>query len=266
MYRMPTVFGPATGPRQGPDGRRFECIDNPKSTTISVSFSTSRNQLASLLPERFEVGEQPIVTVSATYMTDIEWLAGRGYNMLGVTFPAIYRGLEETARGPFLAVLWENLVDPIITGREELGYSKIYCLLPEPEISGPSAVCSANWLGFEFMRMEVNDLELESAAAEPSPAHVDGVLHHKYIPRTGEWDKADCSYAVISPAETPHRKVIEQWSGNGTLVWNRARWEDMPTQYYIVNAIADLEVSEFVGSSMTKTVGGKDRSDQRILR
>ena len=25
MYRMPTHFGPLMGPRQGPDGRKFEC-------------------------------------------------------------------------------------------------------------------------------------------------------------------------------------------------------------------------------------------------
>ena len=38
-----------------------------------------------------------------------------------------------TARSvSFLVVLWENLTDPILTGREELGFSKIYCEIPEP--------------------------------------------------------------------------------------------------------------------------------------
>ena len=30
MYRMPTHFGPRTGPRYGPDGRKFECKDTPE--------------------------------------------------------------------------------------------------------------------------------------------------------------------------------------------------------------------------------------------
>ena len=38
MYRMPTHFGPSTGPRRGPEGRTFLCKDNPKSTAIQVSF------------------------------------------------------------------------------------------------------------------------------------------------------------------------------------------------------------------------------------
>jgi hypothetical protein len=50
------------------------------------------------------------------------------------------------------------------------------------------------------------------------------------------------------------------------VTWNRARWEDLPTQYNIVNGIADLEVVEFLAATLTKTIGGKDLSDQRILR
>ena len=49
------------------------------------------------------------------------------------------------------------------------------------------------------------------------------------------------------------------------MSWNRARWEDLPTQYNIVNGIADLEVHRWLQATMTKTVGGKDLSDQRIL-
>ena len=81
------------------------------------------------------------------------------------------------------------------------------------------------------------------------------------------WDKL----AKNQPAEITMFQISEvqespAFNGRRSFLTLRARWEDMPTQYYIVNAIADLEVSEFVGSSMTKTVGGKDRSDQRILR
>ena len=40
----------------------------------------------------------------------------------------------------------------------------------------------------------------------------------------------------------------------------------MPTQYQIVNAFAGLEVKEYRGGTITRSVGGKDLSDQRILR
>jgi hypothetical protein len=40
----------------------------------------------------------------------------------------------------------------------------------------------------------------------------------------------------------------------------------MPSQYNIVNALADLEIKEYRGASITRTVGGKDLGDVRILR
>jgi len=58
-----------------------------------------------LLPEGFEVEAEPAVTVQASYMTEIEWLAGRGYNTLGVSFPAIFNGKEDHIMGNFLTVL-----------------------------------------------------------------------------------------------------------------------------------------------------------------
>ena len=51
MYRMPTHFGPRTGPRYGPNGRKFECKDNPKSTSITVSFLTNSEQLEAFYPQ-----------------------------------------------------------------------------------------------------------------------------------------------------------------------------------------------------------------------
>jgi len=91
-------------------------------------------------------------------------------------------------------------------------------------------------------------------------------LHYKYMPRTGEWGTADIAYPVLTPAENSHQRILEQHVGSGSIEFHRARWEDMPTQYNIVNAFADLEILEYRGASLTKTVGGKDLSDQRILR
>ena len=78
--------------------------------------------------------------------------------------------------------------------------------------------------------------------------------------------QADAAYAVLTPAATPNRRVLQRQVGAGRLQFHRARWEDLPTQYNIVNALADLEIREYRGASLTKTVGGKDLSDQRILR
>ena len=263
MYRMPSHFGARTGPRRGPAGQRFHCRDNPRATSYSLSFLTDAAKIEALLPPGFSLRGEPVATINASYMTEIEWLAGRGYNILGLTFPARYQGHEETVDGNFLSVLWENLTDPIITGREELGYAKIYCELPEPVILRGTHHITASWLGFRFLDIHISDLQPvdnpASAAGLPS-------LHYKYLPRTGKWGTADCSYATMTPAVAPNRRVLEQSLGKGSFHFHPARWEDMPTQYNIVNALADLPLLEMRGASMTKSVGGKDLRDTRILR
>ena len=272
FYRMPTHFGPSSGPRQGEDGRTFANVNNPKSTSVSVSFLTNSEQLTELLPDGFQVGAEPVVTVSAGYMTEIEWLAGRGYNVLGVSFPAVFSGRRDRARGSFLAVLWENLSDPIMTGREELGFSKIYCELPEPTVLEGETHCIASWLGFKFADLSAKNMRPVPADEFPAPAagqtdqgELTGTLHYKYVPRTGDWGQADAAYAVLTPAESPNRVVKEMWRGDGTVEFHRARWEDLPTQFMVVNALQELEIEEYRGATIVRSVGGKDISDQRIL-
>ena len=158
MYYMPTHFGPRTGPRQGPDGRKFECIDNPLGTAYSVSFLTRTGQLENFLPPGFCLDGEPVVTVFSNHMTEIEWLAGRGYNVLGVSLPVQFTGEQDEVRGSFLTVLWENLTDPILTGREEIGFSKIYCELPPPTHLRGEYHLIASWLGFKFLDMHLFDL------------------------------------------------------------------------------------------------------------
>lgn len=268
MYRMPTHFGPRTGPRAGAEGRKFDCRDNPKATAYSVSFLTQPAQLEAMLPPGFILGANPVATVIYTYLTEIEWLAGRGYNTLGLTFPAIFQGERDCAGGQFLTVLWENLTDPIITGREELGFSKIYCELPPARVHAGGVHCTASWLGFKFMDLRLDNLspqtpqEIEAIAQQQTG---DGLLHYKYMPRTGQWGQADVAYVTLTPAHTPNRVIKERWVGQGQVQFHPARWEDMPTQFNIVNTFHALEIKEYLGASMTKTVGGKDLSDQRIL-
>ena len=137
------------------------------------------------------------MTVDQTHLKEIEWLAGHGYNVMGVTFPVTYTGARDRAVGSFLTVLWENLTDPILTGREQLGFAKIYCELPDPAVCRGETHVTASWLGYRFLDMKLSNMQPVAPADYPAPAAArsDGVLtgqlHYKYIPRTGDWDQAD---------------------------------------------------------------------------
>ena len=44
---------------------------------------------------------------------------------------------------------------------------------------------------------------------------------------------------MITPAEGSNAKIQEDRVDDGSLAWNPARWEDLPTFYQVVNALAD---------------------------
>ena len=237
-------------------GSHEHVLDDKGRTSLPKDF---RDQLASL-------GDgEPVITVYFKYMTQIEWLAGRGYNVLGVCFPAAFSGAEDQVHGSFLTVLWENLTDPILTGREELGFAKIYCELPEPNVLHCNWHATASWLGFKFLDLRVSDLHETGPDATPPDPDV-GLLHYKYIPKTGEWGIADVAYPVYTPSTDSNERDLKRWSGRGAVQFHRAAWEDMPTQYNVVNAFDDLPIFEYRGASVSKSVGAKDLRDQRILR
>jgi hypothetical protein len=267
MLRMPVHFGPATGPRRGPDDKRFDWTGVPTRLALLTQFRTDTAALAAILPPGFSPDGEPIVTVEVQYLSGLHWLGGRGYNTLGVRFPAVYRGAKET-RGMFLSVLWENLADPIITGREELGFNKVYCEIPPHRSLAGRRMVEASWLGHQFFRLDLQQAE-QVDPATLSQAELGGwgagTLHYKYIPRTGEWGKADAAYAVLSQSSGSTTKITEAWRARGQHEFLESKWEQLPTLYRIVNALAALPMRERLDGLVSKSHGGKDFADQRRL-
>ncbi|TDF64522.1 acetoacetate decarboxylase family protein [Cupriavidus sp. L7L] len=260
IYRMPTVFGPAIGPRQAPEGVIFDPTTSPKKFCAYVSFRTDALLLEQMLPEDFTLRGDPIVIVEFGYMTEIDWLAGRGYNMLSVRIPVRFKhGNDSTViDGFFQPVVWENMTEPILSGREELGWSKIFAELPAPEKRDGKIVCRAEWMGFRFLELTLTEIRKSDAA----PFATSPVLHRKYIPTTGQWGEADADYITMTPAGGSHARLQEHFTGDASLSVFAPSWQDMPTQHQCVTYLARLPKHEYIQAGVYSTVGGKDLSDQ----
>jgi hypothetical protein len=262
---MPVIFGPSCGPRQGPDGLPFDWSATPR-TTASVSFLTDAERLTRLLPPGFRLLGDPVVTVEATTLTDLPWLAGRGYRMLGVKFGTRFEGVQDVATGPFLAVLWENRPEPILTGREELGFAKLYAELPEPRQFNGVQHHQASWDGHTFFEMELSELADSSPVLPLStPDVLTGTLHWRYLPALDPAD-ADVEQAVLTPAGGFEMRDDAFKCGKGSVRFVPSTWNQLPTMFHIVNALAELPVLEARGATFSRARGAKDLSDQRVLR
>ncbi|KAL2066181.1 hypothetical protein VTL71DRAFT_2252 [Oculimacula yallundae] len=176
--RMPLSFGPTPSPRQDLNGRPRTMGKHSYKTSF-VTFRTQKSYLNTLLPsDEFKIstpGSWATATYSVTKLGNLDWLGGRGYSFFGLYIhdvthsnaarPPVEKEAAEGTNGDYLPVLFENMADPIITGREEINFPKVFATINE-ESSFPSSLnLRAGWEGTEFCQLSLDGL-VESADAE----------------------------------------------------------------------------------------------------
>lgn len=253
-YRMPVFFGPTPGPRQFKGIENYDWNTLPKRHVLGARFLTDANMLNNWLPDRFKVWGDPVVTCEATYFDGFGWLAGRGYNMCDLKFNAVYESKNGPVHGTMLIVRYENLTDPILSGREELGHNKLWCKIPPVRDVDGRKSTEMSWLGCTFWRINAWDLVENNAMPASDPMHK-GLLSYKHIPTTGNWGDTDVGYATLTPPAW-NGKVIRRLVGKGEVEFIRPKWEDLPTMYHMINAFCDLPQIESRGGYYFEMEGG----------
>lgn len=244
-YMMPAHFGP----------RQF----SPRSsgwyrdvTAMVVPYLTERDKLAAHLPAPFEVARDAVVTVTYACNRQVDWLAGHGYNLLAVSAAAVFRGEQETLEGNYTLVMWENLADPILTGRELQGIPKIYADIPDHSVIDGEWRASASHFGHKIVDMVIRDLR--EPAPEEIAAHVlavegrDNPMAWRYFPGVSGFGQS-ISEPTTFPSEN---RLTQALVGQGSVHWQQLSWEQNPTQFHIVNALADLPVLAYLPAMVTK--------------
>ena len=227
-----------------------------------------RRRLAELLPPDCTLEGEPLLTVSMTFKSNIGWLAGRGYSILRTSFHIAHQSQRRgKVAGSFIPVLWENLADPIMTGREELGFAKIYAEMPAPVIIGDSYSAVATWQGFRFFEIEVSELRRDAGRSRNRP-EVSTTSSFRAQARSAKPTRhtSNTRRPMRLPPATAACAITRRMVGKGSFKFHRARWEDVPFQYPIINALADLPVLDARGASVTTlaatgAIGDPERRD-----
>ncbi|ORY19317.1 hypothetical protein BCR34DRAFT_552900 [Clohesyomyces aquaticus] len=283
MYlRNPIGFGPMPGPRQSHMGVSRNGSQS-MFTTASIKFATSRTVLQNLLPtSEFSFaspGTIAYATFSLSSLSNLEWLGGRGYSHFGLYLHHVkYQKPDaEPVIGAYIPVLFENLADPIMSGREELGMPKIFSEL-DVEKGDAGLRLSAGWMGTKFCDFSLSGLSEVSSAADETgsdqkPFADQGQLWYKYIPSTGSTEgkkrDADVEYAVFVPYAADHgveRKVVKKSkAGKATVSFEKGSWDSLPTLHHIIERLSEISVLEVVDAWIEQGTGvGDVRSAKRV--
>ena len=262
-WLMPAHFGPPSWGKPWPDQPGEAYYGDV--TGISIGYLTNGKQLRKYLPHPYELEGPPVVTVAYSMNREITWLAGGEYNIVRVTVRATYPGEIDKVSGDYVLVLWENLTDPILTGRETAGIPKIYGEIEDHQIFNGVWRTSLSNRGKTLLEIHAGNLtkmnpdELERLKASSLQGKM---LGWKYIPNETASGPI-ISYATEFPVSS---RCIEAWSASGSLKWYPQTWEENPTQSHIVNALHSLPVNEIVSCTVSKSSKTMETGKVRRLR
>ncbi len=234
-YDMPALFGPSLMPDQS---------RVPHAEAIIISYETTRDAAAQLLPRFFEVPDAPVVSVSRIDYAGVDYLGGRGYREIVVTVSAIYQGAEGPLQAAFAPVMWVTEAGALIGGREYMGYAKLLGEMGPVEAASESRRFQCAEYGSVLLEGEASSLRPlseESLAKVRRNAADVRTFGWKYIPGShGEGPDAD--YPLVNSMRWDYQRA---WSGEGRLTWHQPDRQAAPLSSRVMAALAAIPVKEY---------------------
>lgn len=272
-WRQPTAFGPMTSPRRDHWGAVVPSKDG-RFRTWRVGFTSSATYLQTLFPSDAFSFAMPGTKARASFMLNeldnLDWLGGGGYRFFGLWIHGVrYTKADGSVlTGSYLPVLFENLCDPIITGREELGMPKLFCDIDLDEgtdAAAPTIVCS--WRGAKFARMTIEGLRPETDADKakaaapagpppgapapppgvviPKPPPDNGLFIYRSVPSVGQRGTPDAEYAVFVPhASASCPRVVERRlvAPSASIALEAGSPQTLPTLHHVATGLAEVPI------------------------
>jgi len=255
-YFMPVSTGPSRPLAAGV----FEDV-----WTLATAYRSDKDALAALLPEPFEPADDPVVTVYYMKCRKINFLAGGGYNAMGVNLAAYFNGEQDQLHGDFAVVLWEDQTAPIIRGRELLGCPKVFGHVPDPYRIENDVRVQTSDNGHLLLEIQaknvqpVNESTVERLQAEQQDRYW---MAWKYIPNVDGVGAAVSQPTLIGI----ENRFTAAWTGEGSVRFADVSWEANPESVSILAALRTLRVNEYLRTTLTQGSFTITRALNRILR
>ena len=195
----------------------------------------------------------PELNISSSQFREIDWIAGRAYNLFQASVSVRFNGKRDQLEGNFFLVIWESKTVPILGGREQIGMPKIYVDIEDLHIIRPNYYTSASYEGNTSLLLKMlraKPVDGETLAQMQASMATINALGWRYIPKVGA-PRADLSQPILFPQGA---EVHSAWTGNGNVKWTQLSCEQNPGQWHIIKAPAELPIFEIAPVIMSKGI------------
>jgi len=252
-YDMPVAFGKSI----------YTTVTHvPDLQLISTSFETTPEAIESLMPRHLAPGERNVVYVNRLRYRGIDYLAGRGYEEFVVAVNARYEHGGTVINAPYVVCVWVDEVPSILSGREALGYPKLYADIPQLiEYEGRTRFQASEY-GTKILSGEVRNLrELPASALPKINASVSEYnFAWKYI--QGPEDTVDADYITLTRMTWNYQQA---WLGEGEAQFHPASFEETPASHAAVKGLAALPVISWQPAFVAKATAIIYRDETKRL-
>jgi acetoacetate decarboxylase len=253
-YDMPAVFGPTQLPVISTWGRM---------RAIDVSFVTTHEALRPFVPYELDLPTEPVLTVSRRSFTNVDYLAGRGYEELCIGIRVSQTDGDSVIRGTFWPVMWVDQVMPIIVGREYSGFAKLGAEFTPVAEQGTDLSFAAFEYGTRLLSGEVTAVEplpeqdARRAAARASEATAFCVRHIPAI--AGGRGLHQTTRLEMTADITAIRR------GVGHIHFDTPSWADAPHSSRVMAALDALPIVRMCPAYVIEGSSAFDRSSITAL-
>lgn len=224
IYLMPLISGPIAEKKENLRPHLGEV------EFLVLEYQTDSDALQPLMPDCFQLADKPTISVWFAYYNQVDFLANRGYNEVAVQVAARFDGEKDHVEGEYVIVMFLNDTIPIIRGREQVGWPKMYADIPAAEAQpNGHLLCKATLWNQLLIIIDLAPMKKQNAIvrfAANKMANRQKLLFYKYIPSLD--GPPDANYPNILPSDI---KIDELWMGNSGMVsFGDPSKSDLPKQ------------------------------------
>ncbi len=236
-YDMPVAYGPSVA---SPVEEGFETY------TAALTYATSQDAVAALLPRWFEPADDPTITVNYTRMVNMRWMGGRNYNIVSVGTNAVCIVGDDPPTGSYGLAIWETDCAPILAGREYMGSPKLMAEIADVDVFASNFAFRCSEYGTPLIDGKVSDVrEMDSDELAPIAAAAQEVvgLNWKYM--AGLNDEPDADYPTALYMQFNYERGAR---GRGEVTFGAPSDREAPYSAKIVRVLGDLPLLEHLGA------------------